>query len=358
MPILSAEGMVDLVPITTESSTPAAIQGTPYLVVGAASANRAATAITRDGDWLDMRSSPAGGTATSTSKYVGVYRPLSDYTNITASTYLYGGVRIKCLITGTLLPLLRFADSTQPTVSANAFSVFLGSDIPGGTVSGVEVYLEWALDMANKKILRRVDGVRIADIPIPSTAFETLFTNNVMAITYGCTTAVSAAMSTVVGYAIKDIYIGEKVAGETSDWLGPRIVTPLPLSSVTSEWQASSGTVLDALNTPITDSASYAAPYVTTDAAGTEATIKLTVPDVAGKIDAVVVTSIGKRRAATIGGLAAAMKNASGEDTRAVKLLTTTNSFCHLGTFVNAPGAVPWTKALLTDVTLKVKPSN
>jgi hypothetical protein len=350
--------MVDLVPITTESSTPAAIRGTPYLVVGASSANRAATAVTLDGDWLDFRSAPSGGTTTQTSKFVGLCRPLADYTSITSSSYVYGGVRFKCLITGTLLPLLRFVDATQPTVSANAFTILFGNDIPGGTVAGTEYYIEWALDMANRRVLRRIDGVRIADLPFPATSYDTLFTNNVMGICYGSTSAVSAAMSTVIGYAIKDIYVGEKLAGETSDWLGPRIVSPLPIAAVTSPWQASAGTVLDAFNTTITDSASFTAPYVSTDAAGSDAEIKLSVPDVPGKIDAVTITSIGRRNAAALGGLAVVVENGEVEEGKGVKVLTTVNSFYTLGTYGNAPGGTPWTRNLLTDVTVKVTPSN
>ena len=365
MPILSVEGMLDAMPGAGHNSAAfgTQLQGTPYLILGNGAGTFGEVTVSKDADgWLTTRTGPATSSTTQQAKYCGISRHLADLVTFTSSSYVYGGVRIKALINATQLPLVTIHDrrnANMPNQNTNQLVMFNYLDIPGGVESGREYYFEWAIDMPNKKILRRLDGVRLTDILLSSVAaMEATILAQACGVCYGFSAGYLVASSTVVGYSVKDIYIGEKVDGETTDWLGPRNVVPIAIESVDSVWTASSGTVLSALNTPITDSASFAAPSVTSDAAGTEASINWTPPNVAGKVNAVVITSIAKRQAATMGALGIVLKNGANEVGKSAKSLSTTSSYYQLGVYNNAPGDVPWTKELIDSVTLKVKPTN
>ena len=361
MPILSVEGMLDCFSQTISSVAQDPVLGTPYRGYGNSAASFSQNVITQTDGWLNFETGPAtGGSATVVSKYLAIGRPLSDYTALTASTFLYGGVRIKCKVTtaSATYGLVGFYDTrTMPNAAGNVQALLTAADVSGGFVADQEYYFEWAVDMANQKFLRRLDGVRLSDISFAA-GFNAAFLAQGMGVCYGYTANINVAASTKWGYSVRDIYVGEKVAGETVDWLGPRRVNPIAISEVVAPWTPTSGTILEAWNTPITDAVSFGAPSVATDAAGTEAAIKLQAPNITGKIDAICINVVARRKAASLGGLGLTIEHADGNLGKPDVALTTSFQQLQLGAFPTAPGGGGWTKSLVAGLTLKVKPNN
>jgi len=361
MPILSVEGMLDALPGAghNSASVGTALLGSPYLIFANSAATFSEVTISKDvNGWLNTRTGPATGTTTQTTKYCGISRLLSDYTTIAASTYLYGGVRLKVFVNATQLPIVTLHDrKSLPNTPSNQVVIFNYQDIPGGVVAGQEYYFEWAIDMAAGKVYRRLDGNRIADVTLSAANITALLAQG-FGICYGFAAGYSVAMSTVVGYSIKDIYVGEKVAGETVDWLGPRSVVPVDFNALDSQWLASAGTPLSALQTPINDSASLNAPSVTSDVAGTPGTFTMNTPAVTGIINAVTLTGLAKRQAGSLGGLKGAIKSGNNQIDGQPKNLDLTYTYVTLGLYPKAPGNVSWTKELLGSLSTIVTPSN
>lgn len=360
MPILSVEGMLDCASQTISSVAQDPVLGTPYRGYGNSASAYSQNFITQSDGWLDFETGPNNAGSTTVSKYLAIGRFLSDYTTITSSTYLYGGVRIKSKYgtTSATYGLVGFYDTrVVPNAAGNVQAILTAADVQGGFAAGQEYYFEWAVDMVNQKFLRRLDGVRLPDIAFAA-GFNAAFLAQGMGICYGYTANINTAQRILWGYSIKDIYVGEKVAGETADWLGPRSVAPIAISEVTAPWTPTSGTILEAWNTPVTDAVSFTAPNAATDAGGTEAAIKLQAPNIAGKIDAICINSIARRKAASLGGLGLTVEHSNGNLGKPDVPLTTSFQQLQLGTFPTAPGGGGWTKSLIAGVTVKVKPKN
>lgn len=364
MPILSVEGMLDAAEgLTHNSNNPGTpLPGTPYQIFASASGSFSVVTVSKDANgWLTTRTGPASGSTTAQAKYCGISRHLSDVTTFTSTSYVYGGARIKVNINATQLPIVTIHDrraASLPNQNAHQLVIFSYLDIVGGVVSDKEYYFEWAIDMPNKVVHRRLDGVVLPDVAF-ATGTEAAFLAQALAICYGFSAGYMVAASTVVGYSIRDVYIGEKVVGETIDWLGPQIVAPIPLKSVTAPWTPSSGTLLEALNTRINDAASAVTPFVTTDAGATEAAIQFDSPNVAGKINAVQVNFSGRRTAVALGGVEAYVVDGSTESTKRMRLLDTTFSYAGTVFVANrSPSGAPWSKAKIDSIVLKLTPKN
>lgn len=363
MPILSVEGMLDVVPsagLVSPLGTP--LLGTPYNIFGGTVANYSeVTAINDSNGWLNLTTGPVSSSSSLAQKYCAISRPLGGLINFTGQSFVYGGVRIKVGITGTTLPLVGVHDDRAgalPNAAASYQTLFSTADIPGGVVANTEYYFEWAVDMTARKFLRRLDGVRLPDVDFASSSWDTLITAQGLAIAYGFTYAVSLQYQVRPAYSVKDIYIGEKVSGEATDWLGPRSVVPIGIKTVTAPWTPSSGTMVDAFNSPIYDATSFTTPYVTTDSFGSEGQLTLNVPSISGVIDAVSITSVGRRQPGTVGSLGVSLVSGVDETPRVNKTFGTTTTFVPISLHPKAPGDVKWTKALLEGLVIKLKPVN
>jgi hypothetical protein len=362
MPILSVEGMMDAVEGNGHLSATvgSALAGTPYLILANSAATFSQVTVSKDADgWLTTRTGPATSSTTAQAKYCGISRHLADVVSFTASSFVYGGVRIKANVNATQLPLVTLHDrrpANMPNANANQLVIFNYLDISGGVVKDQEYYFEWAIDMPNKKVLRRLDGVRLADIALSALAgLEAALLLNAMGICYGFSAGYMVAGSTVVGYSVRDIYMGEKVAGETVDWLGPQRVVPLVLESVSAPgWTTSDSTdVKTVLSKAISVAADISSPLVSTDASVTEAQLKFSA-DVKGSVVAVQFNAVAQRQVGNLANLRAKVSLDGTDSTSSFIDLVGGPGLRKAMLLTKAPGGAPWTKESIAASTFKL----
>lgn len=361
MPLVAIDTFLDAVPITVAPAsnnfaTP--IVGTPYLVAAGTASTFSNMAITKNDGWLEC-DSVGGTTTTATAKFASVRRPLADIYNITANSYLYGAVRIKkrTAYGAVANALVSFAHVDSPS---SFFSLFTYVNLPDGGVIGKEYYLEWALDCTTWTFKRRVDGVQIADLVMGSGSHSNNFLAGKMSLQFG-TANVAVQQVYHPPVDIKDVYFGERLAGETTDWLGDVMLVPLPVVSLAGSWTGNNGSggAVDpvvALNTAVADQASFDAPYVVSDAAITEATLKVNTSPINGKVLALATSVVGKRQAGSMAALSHTV------DADGATLNTTTSILAQsamtpysLRMMRSTPSGKPWSKQKLANMSIKLQ---
>lgn len=335
---------------TYTSSSGTAVQGTPFLIVG--DTILAATRAVKDAaGWLTL---DRQSNASAVNCRSAIVRPLNTAFTLTASSYIYGGVRVKSLNV-TRIPLVGIVTTVLPATLVGQVNFLQDSDVPGGLVNGREYWFEWAMDLANKRVLRRLDGVALPNLTLTDNTVNQLIAGTI-AMVYG-----QAFAANMVGWptnAWKDIFMGYRAAGEVHEFLGPRLIVPAAVKAITAPWAASSGTMVAALNTPVTTAASFLTPFITSDVAASSADIMLEVPTIVGTIEGVVIRSVAKRQDATISKIEAYLTDDVGSTDKTISTLDGTMTAYKLGVYKNAPSGQAWTKAKLESATLKIKPTN
>lgn len=272
---------------------------------------------------------------------------------LAADSVLYGGFRVRCPLSS--MPAYLFNPCfTGSAVGVTQLNGITPAHIPGGMKVNTEYYIEWCLDLPNKLMKYRVDGVEIAFTVALTVA-------QVAQAVAGEYWMCHAGWSPNAGYVVdfKDGYVTDKSAdGIQSGWLGPQIVRKVALTEITSPWTASSGTVKDVLSTPPTDSASRLTPLVTSDLDATEAVMKFDFSAIQGKVSGVAVSVLGRRPQGKLGQAElSATLNGSTIPARKAALTLDMTSFADSFTVGAAPDGQPWTKASLSSTNFKLKPA-
>lgn len=242
-------------------------------------------------------------------------------------------------------------------VTNTAAGLFPSTAIPG-YVLGTEYYLEFTVDVATGVVKRWVDGTPIADTTITAAAIAAIKAGTAF-FCLGWYQSGLIAQNLEFSWRFKDMYVLEKTPdGINSGRLGPQTVVPIDLLSVTAPWTTPTGTVVDALNAPITDTASSLTPIVSSDAVATQAALVLKTGSLLGPVNGVVLTASGRRAAGSSANLKSSVSQ--GATNTADKTLTLTTSFQYglpVQIFDVAPDGTTWSKAKIEACTLKLTPA-
>jgi TM2 domain-containing membrane protein YozV len=240
-------------------------------------------------------------------------------------------------------------------------TVGIGTAFPFGSVpgwvAGKEYYFEAQYDLVANVIRRKIDGVSIADLALSSTT-STAIAAGTAQFSIGAITTGTLLSNIELSFWFKDMYVIEKTADGTADsFLGPQQVLPITVSSLDQPTWAATGAAdsVTALNTDITDAASLTAPVVTSDVNNLNCLVGLTLPTVAGQINAVAIDISARRKDGASGVLGTQI--VSGADTSPLVNLATTNSMVagYKAYYAEkSPSGVRWTKSALQAAKLKL----
>lgn len=358
MPIVAADGFLDAVPITISTALlNVPIPGTPYLAAGNTAATYSQLVVTKNGDWLEC-DSIGGTTTTATTKTAAIRRPLADIITFTANTYAYGAVRFKkrSAYTTAANSLISFAHVDSPTTNYPILSVTSLGFTPA---VDQEILFEWAIDCTTWTIKRRVNGVAIADLSMGTGTYSNNFLAQKMSLQFGLV-GTSVAQLYHPPIDIKDVYFGERLAGETSDWLGDVSIVALPPKTITSAWTDNNGNggsvaPLTALNTPVVDQASLNAPYLVSDAGVGEASLTVDVSLINGKVMAVAPTVIAKTQVGSLAALSHGISADGSTQSSTTDVLAQSMSLYRQPIRPRTPSGHLWTKQKLADMSIKLK---
>lgn len=229
----------------------------------------------------------------------------------------------------------------------------------GARNTAKEFYVEVKIDVANKAVYRRLDGVNLSTLTLPD-AFAARFANNqAVNLVLGYPLSYSEGTTTAANVQYKDGYLLEKTEdGILSDFLGPQLVKPVTLTAFDAPAYTNNGssiTHLAALNTPITTYASRNAPLVTSDAAESTATAKFTVDTVA-KINAIQLFEEGRRLSGSDSKLKLVVSDGQNTVNGNTANLTDTITQALGYQAARAPDGAVWTKAKLEALTVRLTP--
>lgn len=356
MPIVAVDGFLDATPVSITTYATVPIPGTTFQAIGAPAAQISNFTVNRNGNWLECDSTvnTSGSLAT---KVGAVFRPLADIFTFTATTYAYGAVRFKkrSAYEAQPYPLIGFGNSSGPASTVTALTC---NDIPGGGEVGREYFFEWAIDIATWTIKRRLDGVVLTDVAIPSNQQAAFLAQN-KAIVFGLA-SVSVLQRYNTGIDVRDIYFGERVNGETTTWVGLVSLVPLPVTEFPAPWTGNDGsggtmTPLAAVNTPVTTLASLSAPYAASDINLTEVNVKVDNSAVSGLVHGVFAAVVAKRPTDYVGKLGETIE-VGGETTSIISpFLSASMTYYPLKFMASAPGGQPWTKEKLAAMSIKLR---
>lgn len=332
--------------------------GIPHILVTGTAVNAALPwSLTKVGEWLRLA---VNGNSAQYDHRCGLARALDTLITFTATTVLYGGVRVRVprVVNNKPNAFLSIYDKNNLSSYQN---MFLLSDIPN-MAWDVEYYLEWCIDIPAGKIRRRLDGVDLVDLNLSAQMNTMLVAAQRGRLCYGGPSQGVWSSSAKMMLDVKDGYILEKTPdGIASYWLGPQLVRPLKVAEFTAPYtnNAAEGTSnLDSLNTPITTPDSRLTPVVTSDHDVSPASVKFDVSNIAGKINAVSLQFSGIKPAGKVATVETQFSAGGNDDAKRTVGLTGVMSNFDIYLNTQAPNGVRWTKALLAAATLKLQPAS
>lgn len=358
MPIVAVDGFLDAVPTTiTTALTSVPIPGTPYLAAGNTAATYSNLLVTKNGDWLECDTVGGAGT-TAVVKTAAIRRPFADIITFTANTYAYGAVRFKKRTGYTTVnnTLISFAHVDSPTTNYPILTVTALGFTPA---VDQEILFEWAIDCTTWTIKRRVNGVAIADLSMGSGTHSNNFLAQKMSLQFGLVgTSVQQQYHPPID--IKDVYFGERLAGETSDWLGDVSIVALPPKTAAGPWTDNNGNggsaaQLTALNTPVVDQVSLNAPYLVSDANVSEASLTVDVSAINGKVLALAPSVAVRTQVGSLAALSHVVSADGSTQSSTTAVLTQTMTPYKQPVRTRTPSGQPWTKQKLADMSIKLK---
>lgn len=358
MPILAMDGFLDVNPTTVQGAATGGsvpIPGCPYNVAYGSSANFSSVRLSKVDGWLQCENVVGTG-GTNVTKFAALQRPLADALTFRDGVLAYGGFRFRKRTAYYNANLISFNLATTPVVGGTWILSY--PDLPGAAANK-EFFFEWAVDTVTRTVRRRIDGVRLSDVPF-NTTINAAFLSGSIILSIGTLNA-SISQAGSLGLDIRDVYFGERTAEETSDWLGPIAVEPLPVSSITSPWAGvtQAGGAIDplvALNTPITGGADMLYPVVRTDSGETEATLKVDAPTTPGKVLAVSGQLLATRAPGVVANLSLTIGLGASVSTPQAWGVDSTQTRCPVPLMARAPDGSAWTKQRITDMVIKLKP--
>lgn len=277
-----------------------AIDLTPFMIYNFISdANGLNVAAYEDaaGRWLKVRPKFAAGTTT-VAKMSSIIWPYSALYGVTVAGVYYFGYRWKfnpqtCRRGLASMPWLTKILSIVISTTNTAMyltDLLLPADIgfvEALNTESAEYYIEGRLDFPNAKATIWVDGVKIKDVTIAQPATAAGANGSLSFGDYSAGAGVPYNSSYYDNF-VKDLYWKE-VSNANDDFrLGPQVIDPLPVASVTAPGWTPQGAaaLLDVLATPVTTVASRSTPYAKNDPGRTPAEIKYGVNHNTTKINA------------------------------------------------------------------------
>lgn len=307
--------------------------------------------ISRVGDWLRCTSFGDGGPYNTR---LGIARPFSDLVEVNASSVLFGGFRYRLPAESQVAPTGQICIYDGNNLNSLQPLIVMNNQIPDR-----EYYIEWLIDIPNNKIRRRVDGVDFLPDLVLDASMAGALVGGRARYQYGTSYGVANSLQTVM-MDFKDGYVCDKsVDGVMSSWLGPQLVTAVPVLEVDSTFTTSNGaSVKDVLNAPFTtDPASRVSPVASSGTDGAPALIHLDTSSLKGRINGVHITVSAMKTPGKLGNLTGALVLDEVSSTpRTMTLVTGVSLFSkvYLGAF--APGGAAWTKELLANSILTLQP--
>lgn len=234
-------------------------------------------------------------------------------------------------------------------------SAFPFNGIPGW-VPGKEYYLEAQYDAPASVIRRRIDGVAQTDLVM--SAETKLSVTGGAGLFYSGQMPVSKAGTFEYTWWFKDMYVIEKtVDGTADDFLGPQHVIPISVASIDqATWPAAGAAdAVSGLNAAVTDTASLAAPTVTSDVLNPVANLGLALPSFSGQVNAVSLSVIGRRSdgaSGNVGGQVVVGPDTSVQVNAALTNVMAAGNKLYQGE--KAPNGTRWTRTSLLASKLKL----
>lgn len=177
-----------------------------------------------------------------------------------------------------------FLSICDATGNSSGVVLLLAPDLPA---VNTEYYYEFKFSLSAGTIMLYRDNVYLKTLTLTSAQLANI-TGGTGTLVFGPNSL--AAVSNIGNglHYFRDLYVLEDFGdGQEFQRLGPQRVLPLTLASASGDFTASSGTVLDALNTAITTDASATTPLVTGQSTSTGLKLKYTLDTAVAKINAV-----------------------------------------------------------------------
>jgi hypothetical protein len=193
------------------------------------------TAVDAGGTWL-----VSGAAGAASNFYAGFwYYPMAQFDLSKARSWI--GFRLKMMSANRVNPPLAVWTAAFATQPAN---LVLGNDYP--FVTGQEHYVEVLIDRVNKTRTVWVDS----QLAVPAVSYGSYTILSTDLLSFG--TNGPTGGSTAQAYQIKDVYTVDDPNDGSVTRMGPIIARPITEASATGAgWNASTGTPLSALNTPV-----------------------------------------------------------------------------------------------------------
>lgn len=277
------------------------INGTPWYL-NSTNNNSYMGTYTRDVDGYLLMTTKATGSST-VGKALFASAPLSDLIpSMSSQKVIIGGGRWRSpnnLITNVFSFSGPMSASGIPANSAQVLNVFKVTDFT--FVANTPRYFEWELNFPAGFIYRWIDGVALDPLAIPAwmVTLADIVDGTGLRFGWGTPATISILSSSNMIQGIRDGYLLERtVDGIDSVRKGPQVVNICPVKevSVSDDWTPSAGTIIDALNTPITTAASRLTPMVTSGLLEKPLQVKFDASALnANKINAATVVFMAKR---------------------------------------------------------------